>query len=396
MNFLVEVLNIVMPSGQTKEFLQKGLFIPEPKPIGSYSPDDVIFLLKDIGGLIEEQDNEERERLVQNGCHYSEMLPIEYWPNTEYIELFYQSLKETSVRIAHAVGLVAMTLLKDPYKKIVLVSLARAGTPAGILIKRYIKLVSGINLPHYSISIIRDKGIDENALLYILRKHPECKLQFIDGWTGKGVIAGELRASLKAFREKYAIEINSSLAVLADPGYCAGIFGTREDFLIPSACLNATVSGLVSRTVFRKDLIGDTDFHGAKFYSEMADEDLSNYFIDAVSGSFALVREAVSKTLEYNQSAVLDNFPSFRGLRDIERIKEEYGIGNINYIKPGVGETTRVLLRRVPWKVLVKDAANPDLKHIFLLAEERGVSVECCPDMSYSCCGLVKTVVDKK
>ncbi len=42
-------------------------------------------------------------------------------------------------------------------------------------------------------------------------------------------------------------------------------FGTREDFLIPSACLNSTVSGLVSRTVLNDDLIGPADFHGAKF-----------------------------------------------------------------------------------------------------------------------------------
>ena len=47
------------------------------------------------------------------------------------------------------------------------------------------------------------------------------------------------------------------------------MFGTREDYLIPSACLNSTVSGLVSRTVFNTDHIGPDDFHGAKFYAEL-------------------------------------------------------------------------------------------------------------------------------
>ena len=46
------------------------------------------------------------------------------------------------------------------------------------------------------------------------------------------------------------------IAVLADPGGCVRTYGTRDDFLIPSACLNSTVSGLVSRTVLRADLIG--------------------------------------------------------------------------------------------------------------------------------------------
>ena len=390
------MLTIVITSNQAKSILNKLPLIPDPRPIGSYSPDDVVFLLKDIGGLIQEQANEERETAVQSGRHYSEMLPIEYRPTKEYVELFYRSLKETSRRIALAVGVVAATVIKNPDKKPVLVSLARAGTPAGILIKRYIKLTLGINLPHYSISIIRDKGIDENAMLYILRRHPDHSVQFIDGWTGKGVIAKELTASLKLFKEKYGIEISSSLAVLADPGYCANIFGTRDDFLIPSACLNATVSGLLSRTVCRKDLIGKTDFHGAKFYTEMADEDLSNYFIDIVSSYFDEISSEVIKTLEHNQNVGVDNLPSCLGLQDVGKIKEDFGISSINYIKPGVGETTRVLLRRVPWKVLVKDTANPDLKHIFLLAKERGVLVEDYPNMNYSCCGLIKTVVNKK
>ena len=42
----------------------------------SYSEDDVILLLKDITGMVEPQGTEERERQIQSGRHYSEMLPI--------------------------------------------------------------------------------------------------------------------------------------------------------------------------------------------------------------------------------------------------------------------------------------------------------------------------------
>ena len=45
--------------------------------------------------------------------------------------------------------------------------------------------------------------------------------------------------------------------------------GTHEDILIPSSCLNSTVSGLVSRTFLREDIIGEKDFHGAVFYEEL-------------------------------------------------------------------------------------------------------------------------------
>ena len=40
--------------------------------------------------------------------------------------------------------------------------------------------------------------------------------------------------------------------------------------------------------------------------------------------------------------------PTWEGWAAVERISEEYGIHDVNLVKPGVGETTRVLLRRVP------------------------------------------------
>ena len=58
--------------------------------------------------------------------------------------------------------------------------------------------------------------------------------------------------------------------MLADPGRCAATFGTRDDWLIPSACLNSTVSGLVSRTVLNARLLRPDQYHGAKFYAELA------------------------------------------------------------------------------------------------------------------------------
>src|SRR5690606_24640367 len=125
-----------------------------------------------------------------------------------------------------------------------------------ILIKRYILERFKEDLPHYSISIIRDRGIDENAIHYILKNHPGKQIQFIDGWTGKGAISLELTKACKGFKEKYGVALDDTLAVLADPGQCTSLSGTSEDFLIPSACLNSTVSGLVSRTVLNAELIG--------------------------------------------------------------------------------------------------------------------------------------------
>lgn len=362
----------------------------KPKPIGSYSPDDVVFLLKDISEMMAETALQERETAIQTGIHYSEMLPVEYRPSPVYMDLFYQTLEKTASKVALAAGTVAELILSKRGTDLVLVSLARAGTPVGILIKRYLAQVRRVELPHFSISIIRDKGIDENALLYILQNYPERQLQFIDGWTGKGIIAQVLAQACDDFYRKYDYELDQDLAVLADPGCCVKTYGTREDFLIPSACLNSTVSGLVSRTVFRQDLSGSRDFHGAKFYRELQAEDVSALFVDTVAKHFPDIAETAR-----NQALVLKERSekvSWQGLIDVRSIQKLYGIDDINLIKPGVGETTRVLLRRLPWKVLVDSRQNPNLEHIFLLAAERGVPVEEYPGLTYSCCGIIKKV----
>ncbi|MCB2291458.1 cysteine protease StiP family protein [Clostridium sp. CS001] len=366
---------------------------------GSYPVEDAIFLLKDISELIVEEDNEFRENAIQSGIHYSEMLPIEYIPSKEYMDIFYSTLEQSKVKLASLVCVLSEKIIAERGMNIVLVSLARAGTPIGILIKRYIKFKYNITVPHYSISIIRDKGIDKNALMHILKNHPSSEIQFIDGWTGKGVIQHTLTKACNDLYEEFNITLNSNLAVLSDPAHCCIMYGTREDFLIPSACLNSTVSGLVSRTVLNDKFISSNDFHGTKFYSELLPVDVSNFYIDEICNCFNSIDEKYIDMLSDtdNASEVAtdisfdDEFLQCKGLLDMESIKDKFQIKSINFIKPGIGETTRVLLRRIPWKILVDSFENPNLKHIFKLAEEKNIPVEIYTDMCYSCCGIIKS-----
>ena len=199
----------------------------------------------------------------------------------------------SAARIAHAVGMVTEQVLKLRDNAPVLVSLARAGTPVGILMKRWAREVHGLDLPHYAVSIVRGLGIDQTALGYLAARHDPDRIMFVDGWTGKGAIARELADAVGLFEQTDGAAFRPDLAVLADPGHCVRIFGTREDYLVPSACLNSTVSGLVSRTVFNKELIRPGDFHGAKFYSDLAGSDVSGQFLDAVTAQFPGVRDGV-------------------------------------------------------------------------------------------------------
>lgn len=345
----------------------------------SYSRDDVILLLKDITGMVEPLSTEERERLIQSGRHYCEMLPIEYVPSPAYMEAYQDALKNYAKATAAAIGTLAGRVLEKRGKDVVLVSLARAGIPVGILLKRYIRRKYGLNVMHYSISIIRGKGIDANAMNYLLGRHKPEDLLFVDGWIGKGAILKELRKDLAAYPG-----VSPELAVVADPANATELCGTHEDILIPSSCLNSTVSGLVSRTFLREDIIGKDDFHGAVYYGELEASDLSHEFIRAIESEFEMdsVQE-VKKT-------------EGAGADEAEKIAERFGIGDINLVKPGIGETTRVLLRRIPWKVLIGSDCREDvsLTHIIRLAEEKGVPVEYYPLKHYKACGIIKNLAD--
>ncbi|MCY0948680.1 phosphoribosyltransferase [Streptomyces sp. H27-S2] len=349
----------------------------------SYAPEDVGWLLQDFSDVELEAPTEEREEAIQaGGAHYAESLPVEYQPSPQYQQLYQSALNDSAARIARAVGTVTETVLAERSPSPVLVSLARAGTPVGVLMRRWAQARHGLDLPHYAVSIVRGRGIDANALRWLAAHHDPADVVFVDGWTGKGAITRELREALSAFEG-----FNPEIVVLADPGSCVETYGTREDFLIPSACLNSTVSGLISRTVLRSDLVGPADFHGGKFYRELAGADVSVDFVDTVAARFDQVADAVGE--EVKELLAADRTPTWEGWAAVERISEEYGIHDVNLVKPGVGETTRVLLRRVPWKILAQRGAGADLDHVRLLAEQRGVPVEEVDGLPYTCVGLI-------
>ena len=366
---------------------------PLPPPLrgpafGSYRPDEVTWLLTDLSAVALEAPTEDREEAIQNsGAHYAESLPVEYQPTAAYQELFHDALRAGADRIAHAVGVVTECVLAQRDGPATLVSLARAGTPIGVLMRRWARHRHGLDLPHYAVSIVRGRGIDTVALRYLAAHHDPASVVFVDGWTGKGAIARELAAALDAYADATGTRFPGDLAVLADPGRCVRVSGTHEDFLIPSACLNSTVSGLVSRTVLRDGLIGPDDFHGAKFYAELADVDVSALFLDAVSERFDAVADAVAR--DWPVRVAEQGEPDWSGWAAVEQIAQQYGIGDVNLVKPGVGETTRVLLRRVPWRILVRAGADAELGLVRLLAAERGVPVEVVDDLPYSCVGLI-------
>ncbi len=353
----------------------------------SYRAAEVSFLLTDLSRHALELGLHEREQAIQRGRNYAETLPIEYAPSAGYLALFDALLDEFAGEVAEHVGVVTEMALAARGGRPVLVSLARAGTPVGILMRRWALFSMQVELAHYSISIVRGRGIDTVALDHIVARHGARDVLFVDGWTGKGAITAELSDALAGYAAAGGPRLPADLAVIADPGHCATLFGTRSDLLVPSACLNSTVCGLVSRTVLN-DLIKPGMFHGAKVYTELAGADRSARFLDAVSARFPVVAPAVAE--RWPAAYAADRSVTFAGREVVSRIQAEFGLPSQHLVKPGAGEATRVLLRRLPWLVLVRPDRRDALEHLLLLAKERGVEVVDYPDMPYSCVGLVR------
>lgn len=359
---------------------------------GSYRAEDVEFLLKPIPVAMIE-DTREKELLIQTGKrHYSEMLSPEKLPSEQYRQLFFAAHAMNRERMARDCLILAQLILEKVGNRPTLVSLARAGTPVGAILAHTLRRLTAHDIPHYSVSIIRDRGIDANALDTILARgaRPE-SLVFIDGWTGKGVITAELSKAIADYNAARGTAIRPDLYVLADLAGKASCAATVEDYLIPSSILNATISGLISRSVLNEQ-IGERDYHGCVLFNEFADHDLSVWFVDEIVQIIAAMllagdrRPAAQPIDGAEQSRRSDAF--------IAEEMARHGIADRNLVKPGIGEATRVLLRRLPERLVLRDPELPAVQHLIALAREKQVPVEIRPSLHLNAVSIIRSAAD--
>ena len=352
---------------------------------GSYAPDDVRFLLKPMS--LPDTPVHLKETLIQSGKkHYSQLLTHESLPPDDYLPLFYRAMSLNQDVMAEHLLQLAEAVLATRTQGITLVSLARAGTPVGVLLKQVLKRQYHTEVKHYSISILRDVGIDQNALRYILKNHAPESLVFVDGWTGKGVIARQLAASLEAFAGTDGIVIPAELYVLTDLSGWAAVAASSDDYLIPSCILNATISGLVSRSVYEPATASPADFHSCVYYHQFAEHDLSQYFIAAILARVEGIKDQ-PKTQPYNRQQLQATSRQF-----LQWVAERYGITRPNHIKPGIGEATRVLLRREAQLLLLQDLDSEATLHLRWLAESKGIPIAVYNDLPYRAAALIKEI----
>jgi hypothetical protein len=362
-----------------------GMISPDGDLHGSYDPSDVTFLLKPIEA--EYTDVAEKEKAIQSGKrHYSEMISIEKIPDPRYMELYEEAMAMNEKRLARDVSALAHALSMRPTSDagLAIVSLARAGTPIGVLIHRAMRRL-GRKSNHFSVSIIRDRGLDLNAMRRILEIHAPGDVVFVDGWTGKGAITKELGCD----RGSRAVGVEPYLVVVADPAGCADLAASGDDYVIPSGILNGIVSGLVSRTILN-ERIGPDDFHGTVVFDHMAEHDVSRNFVDRITEHLKFTLGAYPSPAVWTDE---DRAPLKAKCRNmLDAIAEESGVTNPNNVKPGIAEATRAVLRRVPDKLYLKDVDDPAVAHLVHIARAKGVEIDAMPvDTHYRAATVIRS-----
>jgi len=273
---------------------------------GTYHPQDVTFLLKPV--QLAATEVAVKEKLIQSGAaHYSEMISEERRPDARYLAIFEQACINGEHRIAREISTLARVIAERIdsgllESQITLCSLVRAGVPYGVL------------------------ELAKSWLEITGRQSPE-------------------------------------LVVLADPGGFASLSASHEDWLIPSGILGASVSGLISRSILNKAIIGPDDFHGSVPVSHLADIDVSLKFVDRIT---ELIKECRGLP---EQVQPAENRHKLRAdvLQAVDSISSQYKVKNYNRIKPGIAEATRAVLRRKPHRVFIRSLEDPDLKALIHL-----------------------------
>ena len=350
---------------------------------GSYLPAEVTLLLDIVSAdSVNDISPTQKEALIQSGQrHYSDMLTLEKPPSATHEALYNQALAAGKQRMANDVTSLAFSLHQlfhafvSASQPLILVSLVRAGLPIGVLLQKALSDASAsyaLASQHYGVSIIRDRGLDPVALQYILQQHPHSPIVFVDGWTGKGAIYGELQRSLAQITDKrqqaqlfHQGEGVIPLVTLADPAGVAWLSASEDDWLMPASLLNSTVSGLISRTLYREPSDG---LHQAVYYDKLQPWDRSGEFIQTI--------DALRQQTPLSTPLTGKLLPTFATQSVIDDLAARFAISNRNRIKPTIAEATRAILRRDPECVLVNEMADgQDTALLRHLCEEKNIQL---------------------
>jgi len=328
----------------------------------SYTRNQVTCLLAPYPGeLLSVSDKEQRLRA---GDYYGDLLSIEALLHPDYLAVFDRQMATLADHLAPYILRLADRINADRPGRadIVLVSLARAGTPIGVVLADVLRWHHGRTVIHYTASVIHKYGFDAHALAYLLSRHAPQALLFLDGWISQGRISRALKETMAQVPG-----VDGTLYCLSDPSGIGDACATRRDLLLPSAVLNAAVSGLLSRTVHNPD-----GFDFSAPYPDHAAVDRTQAFVrDMLAAVEACPGPADDFVVPGISQRPLAQAQIQAWCTTHQTTPER--------IKAGIGEVSRSLLRRTPSFVALEPDAVDEAEHLFYLAAQHQVPIEVRP-----------------
>jgi len=265
-------------------------------------------------------------------------------------------------------NLINEMLIKIPGgKKIVLVAILRAGLFISLGLAKRMAYLRGEDVPVVALGLFHEAGIDRQAFTQIRADYPDHYPVFVDGWTGRGVVAAELKKSCSRLNEKTDLPGFPLLATLIDPGHYGDLWGTDQDMLLECAHFSAPEVLGFSRA-FIKD---PEQMWNAYTYPE---EYCNHALIDAWLNIFT----SEISTLPEDRKSEVQNLP--------EILDEIIGITSTQagQWKVNINEVARTFVNRKPKQLILgitSTEAELLIPNILYLADKNSVPVKFIPQL---------------
>jgi hypothetical protein len=240
-------------------------------------------------------------------------------------------------------------------EKLLLVGILRAGLFVSVGLAQRLQ-ARNYRVPVVAVGLFHEAGIDKAALERISEDYPDRIPVFVDGWTGRGVVARELKSCLP----------ESILATLVDPGHHGDLWGTDIDTLVESAHFTATETLGFSRAYIKDP----TEMWKAyKYPDEFQNEGLIKSWIEVFS----------KKPVFYNDKS--DGLQNTGEL--LAFLVDNTGIQSGQW-KVNINEVVRALVNRNPLELVLASSIEDvaiDFPTVLHTATKRKIPIIYIPEM---------------
>jgi len=268
-----------------------------------------------------------------------------------------------------------------PARPLVFVSILRAGVFIAQGLARRMKRYGYSEPPVVAIGLFHEAGFDFSAFSSVLKDYPGHFPVFVDGWTGRGVVARELKRAYAVFIKNHQVTglpAEPMLATLVDPGHHSDLYAMDRDTPVPCAHFTAPEVFGFSRAFIKSPV----DMWYAYNYPQ-------KYFDPNMVGAWLGIFDQevrVSPMTGANSPQVLSEL-----LEDIARCT-----GTLpGQWKVNVNEVVRSFVNRSPKELLIgvpEEKAEFTVPDLLYLSKRAGIPVRFRADMSdiHNCLAAVR------